>query len=249
MKIKLEPSLKMLQPAEVRELAMSAHANLERCSKVLERLRKDEEAQRARIASFWKERRSRSQDAVRLEREELAEALWKIRENAKAELDGLVARAGELTRQAEAQAPFYESPLQLLDRAALGESRRSEYMLQLRDVGPLALGRYGQVAVGTATVALGAAVAACVDRLPAADRPFTSGDLARALLGEAWEEIDEAIRVTRHRGQAVINAVRTFRVMKGGALSRNLADALNRLSEDPKLVERILDGGDEEQAK
>lgn len=240
MKINLKP-FKLLPVSGLVELASSADANFEQCRKALDRLAKDLDSRRTAIANRWKAVDIAPADRARLATHETTAAFVEIRGNAGKELDGYLKRAHALMVQADEQRPLFESPVQVLERSALGEPARTQYLAQVRDAGPVTLAHLAQVAVGTGNVALAAAVLNVLDRMPRDERPFTANELALAMQMKDWDKAQEALRVVQNRGQATINAIRAFRTTQEYRTA-NIADAMRRAEERPHV---LADDGDE----
>ena len=162
----------LLTPAQIGELASSLDGLHGRVLKVIDRLQKDVEARKKDIASRWKSAPGVSAgDLARFAQNETVAAVRQIKDNSKAELDKMLKEAGPAHARLIAQRPFYDSPVKLLSRAALGDTRRTEYLNQLAYAGPAELGHMAQVAVATQNVPLAAAVLSLLDRMPSKDQP------------------------------------------------------------------------------
>lgn len=86
----------------------------------------------------------------------------------------------------------YQSPAQMLAREGLGSERRSRLMHQVEASGPAELASLASFAAATGDKELGAALVARVSNMPRGDRPFSPHDLADALVGQEWREVQVA---------------------------------------------------------
>lgn len=76
---------------------------------------------------------------------------------------------------------LYTSKRSLLDMLTLGDASRATYTQNLAGAGPMALTQAASFALANKNAALAAAVAATVDRMPAAGRPIAVAELVRDL--------------------------------------------------------------------
>jgi pimeloyl-ACP methyl ester carboxylesterase len=95
-------------------------------------------------------------------------------------------------RLASARA-HYGSSVQMLMRHSLGSERRSRLIEQLAASGPTELASLGALAASTMDHELGAAVCSRLSQLDRAQRPFVAQDLADALVGAEYREVNKAI--------------------------------------------------------
>lgn len=95
-------------------------------------------------------------------------------------------------RLASARA-HYGSSVQMLMRQSLGSERRSRLIEQLAASGPSELASLGALAASTKDHELGAAVCSRLSQLDRAQRPFAAQDLADALMGPEYREVNKAI--------------------------------------------------------
>lgn len=119
----------------------------------------------------------------------------------------------ELTAQVDrlsATEALWASPVIVLSRAGLGTPERSDFLRQAQGSGPAELRSLAQWAASTGNRVLGAALVSIVDRMPRKDRPFSSHDLARALVGEETDKMLAAIASVRGAVQDTINKNRAF---------------------------------------
>lgn len=86
----------------------------------------------------------------------------------------------------------YQSPAQMLAREGLGSERRSRIMQQIVASGPAELASLASYAAATGDRELAAALNARVSNMPRNDRPFSPHDLADALVGDDWREVQRS---------------------------------------------------------
>lgn len=210
----------LLTTQQIGELASSLDALHSRVIKAIERLNKDVAAKKAEIASRWKNSSGFSgADVARFTQTETLSAIGQIKDNSRAELDGLLKQAGAPHAQLVAQRPFYDSPAKVLARAALGDQRRTEYLQQLQHAGPAELGHMAQVAVSTKNVPLASAALSLLDKMPSKDRPVGPAELAVAMKLEDYEKVREYIKLGDARLQGILVAVRTWQSGRSNPLS------------------------------
>lgn len=233
----------LLNTQQIGELASSLDAIHSRVLKAIERLNKDVAAKKAEIASRWKNSSGFSgADVARFAQTETLAAIGQIKDNSRAELDGLLKQAGAPHAQLVAQRPFYDSPAKVLSRAALGDPKRTEYLQQLQHAGAAELGHMAQVAVGTKNVALASAVLSLLDKMPSKDRPVGPAELAVAMKMEDYEKVREYIKLGDARLQGILVAVRTWQSGRSNPL--NTVSLAMREQE----IDHALIGGDDDAA-
>lgn len=235
MKIELtQPSL--LSPSQIGELTSSLDALHSRVIKTIERLNKDVAARKAEIANRWKNAASLSaSDLARIVESETVAAIGQIKDNSKAELDRLLKEAAPAHTRLVEQRPFYDSPVKVLNRAALGDARRTEYLQQLQFAGSAELGHMAQVAVSTTNVPLAAAVLSLVDRMPTKERPFSPVELASAMRLDDYLKVQEYLKLGDARLQGIVVAIRTWNAGKSNPLN-TLSLALYEREIDHDLI-------------
>jgi len=86
----------------------------------------------------------------------------------------------------------YASPAQMLAREGLGSERRSRIMQQVAASGPAEMASLASFAAATGDKELAAALNARVSQMSVKDRPFSPHDLADALVGKEWREVQVA---------------------------------------------------------
>lgn len=219
MKITLSDT-QLLSPQQIGELASNLDAIHTRVLKTIERLNKDVATKKTEIASRWKNAPGvGAGELVRFAQNETLAAVRQIRDNSRAELDGLLKQAGVPHAQLIAQRQFYDSPAKVLARAALGDPKRTEYLQQLQHAGPAELGHMAQVAVGTRNVALASAVLSLIDRMPTKDRPVGPVELATAMKQDDFLKVQEYVKLGDARLQGILVAIRAWNSGKSNPLS------------------------------
>ncbi len=133
--------------------------------------------------------------------------------------------AGRLLEQTDGARAHYQSPVQMLMREGLGSERRSRLLQQIAHSGPVELASLAEFAAATKDNELGAALCARVSDLAPNERPFSSRDLADALVGEehrrvtaALMELDRLTQEAAHADSAfergAANPVRSIRIAR-----------------------------------
>lgn len=147
--------------------------------------------------------------------------------------------AGRLLEQTDGARAHYQSPVQMLMREGLGSERRSRLLQQIAHSGPVELASLAEFAAATMDKELGAALCARVYDLAPNERPFSSRDLADALVGKehrrvtaALMELDRLTQEAAHADSAfergTANPVRSIRIARmkqaEAAVGADLAD-------------------------
>lgn len=104
----------------------------------------------------------------------------------------------------------YQSPMQMLMRENLGSQRRGNMAVQIEDSGPVELASLAAFSVATRDMELGAALCSRNSAIKAAQRSFSSSDLAEGLVGPEFAQVTMAIAEIEIIGREVINADRVF---------------------------------------
>ncbi len=230
----------LLNTQQIGELASSLDALHTRVLKAIERLNKDVAAKKAEVAARWKNSSGFSgADVARFEQTETLAAIGQIKDNSRAELDGLLKQAGAPHAQLVAQRPFYDSPAKVLSRAALGDPKRTEYLQQLQHAGPAELGHMAQVAAGTKNVQLASAVLSLLDKMPSKDRPVGPAELAVAMKLEDYEKVREYIKLGDARLQGILVAVRTWQSGRSNPLN-----TVSLAMREQEIDHALIGGGD-----
>ena len=240
MKIELTDTL-LLSPPKIGELASSLDALHTRVLKAIERLNKDVATKKAEIANRWKSAGIDPADRARIAQTETLAAVRLIKDNSRAELDRMLKDAGPSHAQLVAQRPYYDSPVKVLSRAALGDARRTAYLQQLAHAGSAELGHMAQVAVGTKNEALAAAVLSCLDALPTKDRPVSPQALASAMQLDEYAKVREYLKIGDARLQGIVLAVRAWNQGRSNPLS-TVALALREQAIDADVLKEVGHG-------
>lgn len=239
MKIELT-STPLLSPAQMGELASALDAIHARVLKAIERLQRDVATRKAEIANRWKSSSIDPADRARFAENETLAAVGQIKENAREELDKLLKSAGAPHAQLIAQRPYYDSPVKVLSRAALGDERRTHYIQQLAHAGSAELGHMAQVAVGTGNEALAAAVLSLLDAMPTKDRPVSPQALASAMRLDAYAKAAEYMKLGDARLQGILVAIRTWQQGRSNPLD-TVSLALRE-----RAIERVIIEGEDD---
>ncbi|MCS0582124.1 hypothetical protein NX784_11025 [Massilia pinisoli] len=219
MKIELTQTT-LLSPAQIGELASTLDALHSRVLKTIERLNHDVAIRKAEIATRWKNAASLSaSDVVRIAESETVAAIGQIKDNSRAELDSLLKAAAPAHNQLADQRPFYDSPVKVLSRAALGEPKRTEYLQQLQFAGHAEMGHMAQVAVSTKNFPLAAAVLSLLDRMPTKERPVGPVELASAMRLDDYLKVQEYLKLGDARLQGIVLAIRAWNAGKTNPLN------------------------------
>lgn len=142
----------------------------------------------------------------------------------------LVREAGRLRDEVAAVRMHFESPMQMLMRESLGSERRSRLIGQIAQSGPTELASLAAFAAATRDKELGAALCTRVSMLPVHDRPFSSHELADALVGESHRNVTQAVMEVERIAVETLHADSTFETGRTN-LTRNLQSAFMRRDE------------------
>ena len=104
-----------------------------------------------------------------------------------------VREAGGHAEQVRSVASHYRSPVQMLARQTLGSERRSRLIQQIASSGPTELASLAELAASIMDLELGAALCSRVADLPRDKRPFSTAELADALIGEKHRTVTQAL--------------------------------------------------------
>lgn len=209
----------LLSTQQIGELASTLDLLHKRTLAAIERLNKDIATRKQQIASRWKSAPGLSAgDLARFAEQETLATIREIKDNSKAELDKIIKDAGAPHARLIAQRQFYDSPVKVLSRAALGDERRTAYLQQLAYAGPAELAHLAQVAVSTSNVPLAAALLSLLDRMPTKDRPVGPAELAHAMKMDDFVKVGEYIKIGDARLQGIIVAVRAWNAGKSNPL-------------------------------
>lgn len=237
-------STPLLTTSQIAELASSLDALHNTVIKAIARLQKDIDTRKAEIANRWKSAGIDAADKARFAQSESIAVTRQIKDTATKELDGYLKQAGKPHADLIAQRPFYDSPVKVLSRQALGDPKRTEYLQQLQFAGPAELAHFAQIAVSTQNKALAASVLSLLDRIPTKDRPFGPITLANAMKLEDYLKVQEYIKLGDARLQGIILAIRTWTSGKSNPLN-TLTLALREQAINKSLIDDDEGGGDE----
>ncbi len=238
MKVKLT-NTPFLTASQIGELASALDNAHTRVIKAIERLHKDVATKKSEIANRWKNAHIDSAERAKIEAQEIIVSLRTIKDNSKAEMDRLFKEAGAAYHQIAPQKLYYDSPVKVLSRQALGDPRRTDYLMQLQQAGAAEIAHIGQVAVGTGNVALAAAVLSRLDAMPTNQRPFSAHDLASAIDTE-YKKVTEYLKIAEARFQGVVLAIRAWQYDKANLIdSVSLAYRMRQI--DQKVLQEIQD--------
>ena len=104
-----------------------------------------------------------------------------------------VREAGRHAEQVRSVGSHYRSPVQMLARQTLGSERRSRIIQQIASSGPAELASLAELAAATKDLELGAALCSRLADVPRDKRPFSSAELADAMLGEKHRTVAQAL--------------------------------------------------------
>lgn len=231
-----------LTVSEIGELASGLDSLHGRVLKTIERLQTDVDTRKAAIAERWKlvDLNLTTAERNRFAEQETSAAIGQIRDAAADEVDAFYKQAGALYNPLVAQRLYYESPVKVLAREALGDERRSAYLQQLSLAGPAELAHFGQFAVGTKNKALGAAVLSRLDALPMKERPFTPNEFATAMELDAYIKAREYLKIGELRFQGLIVAIRTWKQGRSNPIN-TLSLALRSQQLDMNVLDSLED--------
>ena len=231
-----------LTVSEIGELASGLDSLHGRVLKTIERLQTDVDTRKAAIAERWKlvDLNLTTAERNRFAEQETSAAIGQIKDAAADEVDAFYKQAGALYNPLVAQRLYYESPVKVLAREALGDERRSAYLQQLSLAGPAELAHFGQFAVGTKNKALGAAVLSRLDALPMKERPFTPNEFATAMELDAYIKAREYLKIGELRFQGLIVAIRTWKQGRSNPIN-TLSLALRSQQLDMNVLDSLED--------
>ncbi len=119
----------------------------------------------------------------------------------------------------------YQSAVQMLARDGLGSERRSRLMQQIEHSGSAELASLAALAVSTKDRELAAALAARVQRVPSAERPFSPHELAEFVVGDEHRAIRAAIMEVEEIAERAMHEDRAFETGRNPA-ERGIGPAL-----------------------
>ena len=145
-----------------------------------------------------------------------------IVEGSRPQREELLRPLAKVAADAEFLLSLCQSPAQMLGRVALGDTKRTQYQMQLEGAGPVDLETAAVTAIATEDVVLAAAIVTVVDRRPRDDRPFSVGDFAERVWGRQHAAVTAKLK-------GAILAERTARAADNEFV-RGKADPLVNLS-------------------
>ncbi len=148
MKIELSPA-KMLTPTEMSELSARLDVLHEKTLATIDRLQKEVEAQKRRIAERWKGVSALMPgDRQRVIAQQVSTAIAEIRQNSRDELNLILRQAGARHAALIAQRPYYTSRATVLNRQGLGTDRREMLEESAERARQVSLAGLAQLAIG-----------------------------------------------------------------------------------------------------
>ena len=142
-----------------------------------------------------------------------------------------VKEAGRVRDEVVAVRIHFGSPVQMLMRESLGSERRSRLLSQIAHSGPTELASLAAFAAATGDKELGAALCTRASSMPANERPFSSQDLADALVGESYRNVTRAIMEVDRIAAETVGTDTAFETGRTN-LTRNLQSTFMRRDEE-----------------
>ena len=175
---------------EIRQALTKARSNRETQKKHLSNLQGKLEQRQREIESSLSGLDQRSQNLT-------AQAVSGYRNELRAESASarmaFVREAGKLREALQSASAFYQSSPQMLARYTLGSERRSRLIQQIALSGPAELASFAELAASTGDKDLAAALCSRAYDMEPGKRPFDATELADAILGEEFREIQSTI--------------------------------------------------------
>lgn len=182
--------------------------------------------------------------AKQFAKQQLASKIAKFRinigESSRRLREELLQPFAKLAADAEFLLTLCRTPAQMLGRVALGDTRRTQYQLQLEGAGPVELETAAVTAIATNDLPLAAAIVTVVDRKKRDQRPFPVSSFAERVWGEQHAEVTAKLNGVLLAYKTAVAADREF--------VRGKADPITNLS--LQLAQRSIDeaagsGGEE----
>ena len=142
-----------------------------------------------------------------------------------------VREAGRIRDEVAAVRIHFQSPVQMLMRESLGSERRSRLLNQIAQSGPTELASLAAFAAATGDKELGAALCTRASSMPAGERPFSSQELADALVGETFRNVTRAIMEVDRIAAETVGSDTAFETGRTN-LTRSLQAAFMRRDEE-----------------
>jgi hypothetical protein len=241
MKIELTAA-KFLTLPELGELAARLDALHQKTLKTIDRLDREIEAQKTRVARHWEGIRALGPaDRGRVMAEQASAAVRKIREDARPELNGVMREAGAAHAPLVAQRPYWASKAAVLNRQGLGTQRRTSLEETVLRARPAALASLAQLAIGTGDLVLAAVVANENDVRRASERGFSTAELLALLPGlEDLEKAKQYLLIGDNRMSAIALAIRTWQMARPAPVAR-VSMAYATMGEDGAVVGELAE--------
>ena len=204
--------VKWLSPTDIRSTTTRIHANRNAHSNLLRNLTQNVARHKQQVSESLRSLDAKDRPSV-VARAVSGKRLELVRETA----DQRLAHTRELVELAEhikSAAAHYRSPVQMLMRDTLGSERRSRFMQQIANSGPVELASLAEFAAATSDKDLAAALCSRVSNLTRIDRPFSSLELADVLCGELHRELQQAILGSERRVLEALNEDTEFETGK-----------------------------------
>lgn len=138
---------------------------------------------------------------------------------------------GKLQDEVSSARPHYQSAVMMLMREGLGSERRSRLIHQIEKSGPVELASLAALAASTGDKELGAALLTRNAGVAHNDRPFSSQELADALVGDDWRKVNQAMAEMERLVLETVHADSAFETGKANA-TRTIQIALKRRAEN-----------------
>jgi hypothetical protein len=138
---------------------------------------------------------------------------------------------GKFQDEVSSARPHYQSPVMMLMREGLGSERRSRLIHQIEKSGPIELASLAALAASTGDKELGAALLTRNSGVAINERPFSSQELADALVGEEWRKVNQALAEMDRLVLEALHADSVFETGRANA-TRTIQIALKRRAEN-----------------
>lgn len=171
------------------------------------------------------------QFAKQQEASRIAKFRINIEQSSRPQRQELLRPFAKLAADAEFLLSLNQSPTQSLGRVALGETKRTNYQVQLEGAGPVELESAAVTAIATNDLPLAAAIVTVVDRRPRDRRPFSASEFAERVWSAQHAEVTAKLKGVIHAYKSAMAADREFARGKADPLT-NLSLALSQRSID-----------------
>ncbi|WP_447734788.1 hypothetical protein [Rhodanobacter soli] len=146
-------------------------------------------------------------------------------ESTRREREELLNILAKYANEAEFLSTLHQSPTQILGRVGLGDTKRTQYQMQLEGAGPVELETAARTAITTHDLLLAAAIVTVIDRRPADRRPFAANDFATRIFGAEFEKVSTQLAGIQLAYKTAIAANNEFVRGRADPMS-NLSNAL-----------------------